>query len=157
MHSENFNIPPKKISFVKSIFNSYRVTYWNKLPPLRFRQSKEKCPQFVQQCATTQKLINFLLIFDWDCLQISQKTSIFHAHSVSIATYISSLLVKTYLHQPTMPQFRNFLIEHPALIWALGYPLYPAPDQYYGFDIEQSLPTSRHFTRVLRELDPNFL
>jgi hypothetical protein len=48
---------------------------------------------------------------------------------------------------------RRFLVQHPALVWALGFPLHLA-DTPHGFDANASLPSTRHFNRVLRAL-PN--
>ena len=53
-----------------------------------------------------------------------------------------------------MGDLRAFLVDHPLLIWLLGFPLAPARQQPYGFDAQASLPTERHFTRLLRTM-PN--
>ena len=53
-----------------------------------------------------------------------------------------------------MSDLRQFLVEHPALVWLLGFPLVPDPLAKHGFDVEASLPDRRQFGRVLREL-PN--
>jgi hypothetical protein len=53
-----------------------------------------------------------------------------------------------------MPQLRDYLVEHPALTWLLGFPLVPSRRYRWGFDVHASLPTARHFTRMLRQL-PN--
>jgi len=47
-----------------------------------------------------------------------------------------------------------YLVEHPALVRVLGFPLEPSDRFAWGFDVQASLPTSRHFGRVLRTL-PN--
>jgi hypothetical protein len=48
---------------------------------------------------------------------------------------------------------RRYLVEHPALVWLLGFPLSPDPAMPHGFDVERSLPARRQLGRVLRELD----
>ena len=56
------------------------------------------------------------------------------------------LVYVSHLHQ--------YLVEHPALFWVLGFPLVPSRNCAWGFDVQASLPTSRQFTRMLREI-PN--
>jgi hypothetical protein len=46
------------------------------------------------------------------------------------------------------------LLEHPSFIWLFGFPLVPDRASPYGFDPNASLPTQRHFTRLLRTI-PN--
>jgi hypothetical protein len=56
----------------------------------------------------------------------------------------------------SMGMLRSFMAEHPELIELLGFPLSvsnPGANPL-GFDIQASLPTTRHLTRMLREL-PN--
>jgi hypothetical protein len=50
-----------------------------------------------------------------------------------------------------MSHLRAFLVEHPALIWVLGFSLVPDVRFPWGFDPQASLPTPRHFTRLLRQ------
>ncbi len=53
-----------------------------------------------------------------------------------------------------MGKLRQYLVEHPALVWLLGFPLVPDPQAHHGFDVQRSVPLRRQFGRVLREL-PN--
>ncbi|MCK6628815.1 MAG: hypothetical protein L6R45_27010 [Anaerolineae bacterium] len=55
---------------------------------------------------------------------------------------------------PPRPFVAAYLVEHPALVRVLGFPLEPSDRFAWGFDVQASLPTSRHFGRVLRTL-PN--
>jgi hypothetical protein len=52
-----------------------------------------------------------------------------------------------------MGHLRRYLIEHPALVWLLGFPLVPDPTAAHGFDVARSVPLRRQLGRVLRELD----
>lgn len=70
------------------------------------------------------------------------------------APFVAAYLVKVEEGKKSMPELRKFLVNHPALVWVLGFRLQPDPSQPCGFDAEHSLPTHRHFSRVLREL-PN--
>ena len=53
-----------------------------------------------------------------------------------------------------MSSLRRFLVSYPTLAWMLGFPLVLAPRHCFGFDVESSLPTQRHLTRMLRKI-PN--
>jgi len=53
-----------------------------------------------------------------------------------------------------MDDLRQYLVEHPAFIWLLGFPLAFSSKFSCGFDPSASLPTQRHFTRMLRNM-PN--
>lgn len=70
------------------------------------------------------------------------------------APYVAALLIKVDRHFAHMAALRQFLVEHPALIWVLGFPLAPDARYRWGFDVEATLPTHHHFTRRLRQL-PN--
>jgi hypothetical protein len=73
---------------------------------------------------------------------------------VPYAPFIAACLVKLDQGFPYMSQLRQYLLEHPALLWILGFPLVPSSRYPWGFDPEASLPTHRHFTRMLRTI-PN--
>lgn len=73
-----------------------------------------------------------------------------------LAAYVGAYLVKLQQQLPTFGRLHRFLRDHPALIWALGFPLVADPTHRHPFDIEASLPTQRHFSRKLSEM-PNEL
>lgn len=77
----------------------------------------------------------------------------FGREPVAPATYIATFLVKVDQELPTLSALRRFLVSHPALVWALGFPLTPTHTTP-GFDADASLPTHRHLAHVLRAL-PN--
>ena len=70
------------------------------------------------------------------------------------AAYVGALLVKINQNLRYMSDLRDYLLERPALVWVLGFDLVPSDEYSWGFDVDASLPTSRHFGRVLREF-PN--
>jgi hypothetical protein len=49
---------------------------------------------------------------------------------------------------------RDYLLEHPALVWLLGFLLHLSMRSAWGFDVNASLPTTRHPTQILRQI-PN--
>jgi len=70
------------------------------------------------------------------------------------ASFVAAFLLKNHLGLRYMSNLRQHLVDHPALVWLFGFPLKPDTHFSWGFDVEASLPTPRHFGRVLREL-PN--
>ena len=53
-----------------------------------------------------------------------------------------------------MGALHTFLMEHPALVWLLGFKLVVDPLAPHGFNVAKSVPQRRQLSRVLREL-PN--
>lgn len=72
----------------------------------------------------------------------------------SAAPFVAALLIKIDRQLPHMSDLRQFLVEHPALVWVLGFPLTSSEQFRWGFDVEASLPRHQHFTRLLQQL-PN--
>lgn len=70
------------------------------------------------------------------------------------AAFVAAYLVKLEEEKRDMGKLREFLVEHPALVWLLGFSLKPAAIPPWGFDADASLPSRKHFNRILREL-PN--
>jgi hypothetical protein len=66
---------------------------------------------------------------------------------------VAAYLVKLNEGLRSMGHLRRYLLEHPALVWLLGFPLVPDPTAAHGFAVEPSLPSRRQLGRVLRELD----
>ena len=74
--------------------------------------------------------------------------------TIPYAAFAAACLVDSEDTRLSMGDLRTFLVEQPLLIWLLGFPLAHASQQSYGFDVQASLPTARHFTRLLRTM-PN--
>jgi hypothetical protein len=90
----------------------------------------------------------------WDRFPERDLDTNWHIPAMPFLPFVAAYLVKLDQHQVYMPQLRQYLVEHPALVWLLGFPLVPSRRFSWGFDVEASLPTHRHFTRILRKL-PN--
>jgi hypothetical protein len=69
------------------------------------------------------------------------------------APYVAAFLVKLNEGLRLMGHLRRYLLEHPALVWLLGFPLVADPTAPCGFAVDASLPTRRQLGRVLRDLD----
>ena len=70
------------------------------------------------------------------------------------APFVAAFLVKLHEDKRYMADLRTYLIEHPALVYLLGFPRQPDPTAPHGFDVQASVPDRRHLSRVLRTL-PN--
>jgi hypothetical protein len=74
--------------------------------------------------------------------------------TVPYAPFAAACLVKLDQGITYMSKLHEYLIDHPALVWALGFPLRTSNRRPTDSDVEASLPTHRHFTRMLRTM-PN--
>jgi hypothetical protein len=70
------------------------------------------------------------------------------------APFVAAFLIKLHEDKRYMSDLRTFLVEHPALVYFLGFERVLAPTSPHGFDVEQTVPKRRQFSRVLRTL-PN--
>lgn len=120
---------------------------------LRLLRPEQHWPRFVRGCATTLAVRHTLALLDWTQVPGPTQRRWFGTPPVPLAAYLGAFLVQLDLGLRTTAQLHRFLVAHPALVWALGFPLRPS-GTLSGFDAAASLPTPRHFNRVLRQL-PN--
>ncbi len=69
------------------------------------------------------------------------------------APFAAAYLIKIQEGKRSMSDLRTYLIEHPALVWWLGFARVPDPTAPQGFDVAASVPDRRRFGHVLRTLD----
>jgi hypothetical protein len=103
--------------------------------------------------------IPWLRLLDWSSLPLPGKQHWYGREAVPVGAYIGAFLVKLDQRLPTMGHLHRFLLNHPALVWALGFPLVEngGPGRNRGFDVAATLPTPAYFTQVLRDLPPVLL
>jgi hypothetical protein len=111
-------------------------------------------PAFVRESAVAMRYLHLLTPLDWDRLPERDLQTDWGQPTVPFASFIAASLVKLDQRLVYMSHLRQYLIEHPALVWVLGFPLVPSSHTPWGFDVTVSLPTARHFTRMLRSI-PN--
>jgi len=70
------------------------------------------------------------------------------------APFVAAYLVKLHEGKRYMSDLRTYLLEHPALVYLLGFPRQPDPTGPHGFDVQAPVPDRRQLSRVLRTL-PN--
>ena len=112
-----------------------------------------RLPGWCQSSPTAMRYLTLLAPLAWDAFPERPLTNPAHPQVMPWASFSAACLVKLEEGLPTLARLRRFLVEHPALIWLLGFPLKPARTRW-GFDPEASLPTARHFSRTLRRM-PN--
>lgn len=111
-------------------------------------------PKYVRRCVVTQQLLPLLRQLDWEQLPATLSWRSSGEYTVPLAAYAGAYLVKLERNLPTFGALRRFLREHPALIWALGFPLVTKRGELGDFDPDASLPSHRHFTKKLAQI-PN--
>jgi hypothetical protein len=129
------------------------------LPPERpdlhtlWRQAS-RLPALITQSAPTMRYLELLGPLAWAQFPERDLQRNWGQTTVPYAAFAAACLVKLEDTRQSMGDLRACLVDQPLLIWLLGFPLASAPHQPYGFDAQASLPTERHFTRLLRTM-PN--
>ena len=117
------------------------------------RVKPARLPGFVQVSETAMKYLRLLGSLDWEHFpdRPDQRFSP-DIRAMPYAPFVAACLVKIDQHLPYMADLREYLVEHPVLVWVLGFPLKPSRKYPWGFDVHASLPTHRHFSRLLRTI-----
>jgi hypothetical protein len=68
------------------------------------------------------------------------------------APFVAAYLIKLHEGKRYMGQLRTYLIEHPALVYWLGFARVPDPTAPHGFAVAASVPSRRQLSTVLRTL-----
>ena len=112
-------------------------------------------PDFVQESAVAMKYIRLLGPIHWSGFPLSPGVRIWpEITPTPLTTLAASYIVKVNEHLEYTTDWRQYLVEHPALTWALGFPLNIRRFPLTSADVDASLPTHRHFSRLMREM-PN--
>lgn len=110
-------------------------------------------PAFVRDCPTTMTLIAKFRLLDWEHVAQPVSCQWFGKQPVPLVAYVGAFLVKVDQKLASTSHLRRFLVQHPALVWALGFPLCGHTPTRHGFDADMCLPSRQQFSRVWRELD----
>ena len=140
--------------------NFQRLRHYWSAPPLQrpniaqLAKQSDQLPAFVRDCAVAQKYLHLLAPLDWDNFpQRDPQRAWPGSTPLSRAPFVAAYLVKLNEQHRYMSDLRRYLLEHPALVWLLGFDLQPCPESCWGFDVPRSLPDTRLFLTVLRTLD----
>jgi len=133
--------------------------FWRVLTPEKQRQrpnlsqlgrNLNRQPSFVRESPVAMRYLRLLSPLDWDRFPERDLETDWGAPAVPFAAFTAACLVKLDQQLVYMSHLRRYLVEHPALVWVLGFPLVPSSSYPWGFDADASLPTARHLTRMLR-------
>lgn len=136
------------------------VTLWQALTSHRQAQLSRNCsplaqdftlfPRWVQQDPVARRYWRFLSPLAWKHFPERDLSRNWGQSAVPMGAFSAAALLKLELGLRSWSLLREFLVDHPALVWVLGflqtYPLHQRP-----FDPDVYLPTTRHFTRLLRK------
>jgi hypothetical protein len=109
-------------------------------------------PPFVTDYAPALRLLALLGPLHWSAFPERDLRRDWGQVTIPNAALIGAALLKLEDGLPTFGHLHQHLVDHPALIWLLGFPLQPAFDTACGFNAAGSLPTRQHLTRMLSHL-----
>jgi hypothetical protein len=101
-----------------------------------------------------QRYRSFFAPLDWTALQDQDACHLPGPHPHPETAYIKAFLVKILEEKRYMTQLRRFLVEHPLLVLELGFRPVADASAFYGFDVQQTVPTDRWLREKLHRLDP---
>jgi hypothetical protein len=113
-----------------------------------------KLPDFVSNCPSAMRILDLLGPLSWADFPDRNLQRNWGQAAIPYAAFSAACLLKLNEHLVSMGDLRQYLLEHPAFIWLLGFPLVPSLRHSCGFDPNASLPTERHLTKLLRKV-PN--
>jgi hypothetical protein len=117
-----------------------------------------RLPRLVADCPVARKYLDLLGPLDWDHFPERDPHRPWPGPKPAPrAPFVAAFLVKLDQDKRYTTHLRQYLVEHPALVWILGFELTPSPHFPWGFDVDASLPSARQFSRVLRTLDNDAL
>jgi hypothetical protein len=111
-------------------------------------------PRFVRESPVAMRYLRLLGLLDWGRFPERDLETDWGTPAVPYASFAAACLVKLNQQLVYMSHLRQYLCDHPALVWILGFPVVPSFRYPWGFDAQVSLPSARHFTRMLRRI-PN--
>jgi len=88
-------------------------------------------PPFVQASAVAQRYLVFLSPLAWD--RFPERNLAWLPTPVPYAALAAACLIKLDQQLVSMGRLRQYLGDHPELIWLCGFPLQPAANPPWGF------------------------
>ena len=117
-------------------------------------QNEARLPQFVRSCPVAMKYLRLLGDLDWANFPERPTNRAWPGPQPHPrAPFVAAYLVKLNEGHTYMSDLRAYLVEHPALVWLLGFKLKVDPTTPSGFEVEASVPNRKQLGRVLRELN----
>ncbi len=120
-------------------------------------EQQEQLPQWIRDTPLAMRYLRFLAPLDWTRIPSRALAHEPPIEPLPYAPFLAACLVKVDQQIRSMARLRQYLVDHPALTWMLGFPLVPSSASPWGVDVEASLPTQRHFARMLRMIPNDIL
>ena len=117
----------------------------------------DKLPQFVQDCPSAMRLLDLLGPIPWNQFPERNLNRFWGQTAIPHVAFSAACIIKLNENLVSMGDLHRYLIEHPAFIWLLGFPLVSSSTSDCGFDPIASLPTQRHLTQMLRDISNHSL
>ena len=135
-----------------------RVTQFNRLSSARLLNEWEpegkQLPGFVRRSAVAKRYLALLSPLAWERLPARNPLPHSHQPAVPYRALAAACLIQLDQQLVSISKLREYLVEHPELVWLLGFPVQADRNFSWGFDPAASLPTARHLTHLLRVM-PN--
>ena len=117
-------------------------------------RAEAELPACVAACPVARKYLDLLGSLDWEHFPERDRHRPWPgATPAPRAPFVAAYLVKLDQDKRYMSDLRSYLVDHPALVWVLGFPLVASAAQPWGFDVKASVPSRKQLGRVLRKLD----
>ena len=115
--------------------------------------SETDLPEIVRQCRVTMRYYRLLSKLDWSKIPPRIHSRSYRQIPTPYVPFIATCLIKLDQGYAYMTQVHEYLIDHPNLLWLLGF-----CDHLPNYnEAKQSLPTARHLTRLLRKIPNSIL
>lgn len=118
---------------------------------------QDKLPKFVQDCPPAMRILDLLGPIPWQQFPERDLDRFWGQTTIPHISFSVACMIKLNENLVSIGGLRRYLIEHPAFIWLLGFPLVPSTQYVCGFDPDASLPTQRHLTQLLRDISNDSL
>ena len=112
----------------------------------------DELPAFVQDCPPAMRILDLLGPLPWNQFPERDLQRFWGQTTIPHAAFSAACIIKLEENLVSMGALRRYLVEHPAFIWLLGFPLVSSSKHTCGFDPSASLPTQRHLTQMVRDL-----
>lgn len=118
-------------------------------------EKQQDWPDFVHHCPVATRYLELLLPLAWqDFPERGLKARGQHTHTLPHASFVAAYLIKLQEGFRSTDKLRQYLADHPALSWLLGFATVQKSFMPWRLQFQTRLPRIRHFNRILRTL-PN--
>ena len=148
---------PKSLPFFRNRQEETSPLLPPPLPTLaaQLQQPEAALPPMVRLCPVAMNYYHLLGQMDWQHFPERPNNRAWPGPTPHPrAPFVAAFLIKVDRQLKYMSHLRQFLVEHPALFWLLGFQWTPDETCEWGFNPKQCVPSSKRLGAVLRSL-PN--